>query len=492
MVGTVHTPARVRRKTNAKWLQQVLLVCLIGVIFIAILSLFTALFRHSNVHLNQEHRFFVKQQQQLINQPPYNVVDMYGSITMKKTQSATKSRNVDKVVTRQASENTDVPADVATPAAATTASKGCLDDECIQQTAATIARAFPIRRDKSTWCIPADIDNKQQQQQQQYKGILLTKVPKGASSTSAGVAIRIAARHSCTALEWKHRNATEFYKAYLPDQSFLFTTIRDPAARAISTIFFHHVISRFNVTAINSLIMHHLKWGVHPHSGAISAGQGGFQLRYLSLNSIAEGSAWTKKTPERVRNPDAVVNNVRNVIHTYDFLIVPERMDESLTAMALVMGVDVGDVLVTSSKVAGSRYRLLHPTHTTFECVPTIKSFFSRRVRTFLQSARWRAMNYGDYLLHEAASQSLDLTVEQVIGRVRFDAALARYKTLKRLEQKQCAPKVKFPCSDKGQPQLQLAQENCYLFYYDFGCGYQCIDKLIDEHDKNRKKKPAK
>jgi hypothetical protein len=102
---------------------------------------------------------------------------------------------------------------------------------------------------------------------------------------------------------------------------------------------------------------------------------------------------------------------------------------------------------------------------------------------------------YGDYLLHEVASQSLDLTIaqtlageddgdengahEQPLGRNCFDAALARHRRLRKLEEEQCAPHVKFPWSDTGERQLQLAKQNCYMFRYDFGCGYPCIDQVI-------------
>lgn len=379
---------------------------------------------------------------------------------------------------------------------------GCLREDCVRHTASTIARAFPNRTDKSTWCLPALAGNKKNSSEDSnagedavgpFRGILLTKVPKGASSTSAGVALRIAARHGCGAVEWQHRLAADFRqpppsRSYAIDNSFLYTTVREPAARAVSTVFFH-TVSRRNATATTAaatgkFILRQLKSAKHSHFGAISTGQGGFQLRYTALHNITEYSAWTPDAPESVLNPAAVVEHVKGVIDTYDYILVPERMDESLTAMALLLGIDVGDVLVTSSKVAGSRFHLLHPTKKTFHCVATQKSVVRPIVRNFLQSATWRAMNYGDYLLHEAAKQSLDLTIA-AIGIDRFAAALDRFRNLKRLELERCAPSVKFPCSDAGEPQLQIARQNCYLYYYDFGCGYPCIDSMIADYDDN-------
>jgi hypothetical protein len=355
----------------------------------------------------------------------------------------------------------------------------CLTEQCITLFAATIARPYPSRIDKSTWCLPAPTS----ESQRPFAGILLTKVPKGASSTSAGVAIRIGVRNGCGSIQWSHRLASEFREqSYDRPRSFLFTTVRDPAARAVSTMFFH-IFSRQNVKATDELMIRLLRTTNHTHQGAVSSGQGGFQLRYTSLSKIPEYSAWTSDSPETVLNPSAVVSNVREVVNSYDIILVPERMDESLTAMALLLGIDVGDVLVTSSKVAGSRFHLMHPNKTTFRCIKTAKSTVSDTLKHFLQSSEWRAMNFGDYLLHDAARQSLDLTIKHVIGQRRFKNALARYRYLQQLEAQQCAPSVQFPCSDAGEPQMASARKNCYLFYYDFGCGYPCIDEMIANAD---------
>jgi hypothetical protein len=385
----------------------------------------------------------------------------------------------------------------------TNAIPGCLTPACINYQAARIARAFPDRTDQA-WCIRS-ADNETERYGKNWskdgdglwRGMLLVKVPKGASSTSAGVAIRISRRHDCRAVEWQHRMATEYQYAQLsrsrstsikespeekqqpkPKPTFLFTTIRNPSARAISTIFFH-VVSRTNSTPTDAFITMYLKQSNHKHNGAVSEGQGGFQLRYTSLTEIPEHSAWIGSNKTQVQNPLQVIANVWNTIDNYDFILVTERMDESLVAMALSMGLNVGDVLVTASKVAGSRYHFARYSHNVVKCLPTVKSFVSPIVQEFLDSEEWRAMNYGDFLLHETANLSLDRTIER-LGRDRFDRALTKFRRLRALETEQCAPHVKFPCSDEGQVQPNLSRRSCYLPFYDFGCGYKCIDKMID------------
>ena len=364
----------------------------------------------------------------------------------------------------------------------------CLTEECIQQVASSMARAFPRRTNSSTWCHHGhnndDDDDDNGGATTKESGLILIKVTKAASSTSAGVALRIARRNHCNAVQWKHRFAHEIH--YQPNRTFLFSIVREPAARAVSTTFFH-ILSRQKADLIitDAMVLQQLQTRTHHHYGATSAGQGGFQLRYLyPPGPLDEYSAWNPDRPEQVVNATRVREHVRETMDAYDFIMVPERMDESLVALALLLQIDVADVLVTSSKVAGtSQYHLLHPNRSTFHCLATRPSHVSPVVARFLQSKHWRAMNYGDYVLYEAVRQSLDRTIRETIGMVPFQTALQRYRTLKQLEQTYCAPHVQFPCSNGGVPQLEVAKENCYLYYYDFGCGYPCIDDIVGQYD---------
>ena len=174
---------------------------------------------------------------------------------------------------------------------------------------------------------------------------------------------------------------------------------------------------------------------------------------------------------------------MRDTLTKYDFIAVTDRMDESLVAMALLMGVPVSDVLVTSSKVAGGQYQFVHLPGNEFKCISTVPSYVNPGVKKFLESDKWKAPNWGDYLLHKAASLSLDRTIE-AIGRERFKRALLEYQKLRELEEMHCAPNVKFPCSDEGIPQSDLSKESCYLDFFDFGCGYKCIDDIINNQPK--------
>lgn len=365
---------------------------------------------------------------------------------------------------------------------------GCFSSTCLEQVAQELSRVFPSRAKDSSWCITS---GRRKDPQDKWQGLILVKVPKVASSTAAGVSLRIINRSEltrekpCKTLQWRHHPGA-FYTNRSRSKSFLWTTVRDPAERALSTIFFHNISRRRPAQQSNvpdEEMIDLLQHSVDEHSGATSQGQGGFQLRYTALKDVAPFEFYNTSRPRRIRHPTALHNLVQETLQNYDFIAVTDRMEESLVAMALLLGVPVADVLVSSSKVAGQHYQLVHLPHHEFKCLPTVPSYVHPRVKRFLASDTYRAANWGDYLLHQAASISLDRTID-AIGPERFGRALAEYRRLRAAEQQECAAKVQFPCSDTGVPQPDISKQSCYLPFFDFGCGYQCIDAMIDRQQK--------
>ena len=355
----------------------------------------------------------------------------------------------------------------------------CLSPECIENVAYTVAPVYQFKADVTSWCLKNLTDSFD-------RGLLLVKNPKSASSTSAGAILRIAHRNNCSAVQYEHRLANEAYTDRYRPLSYLFTTVREPADRAVSRIFFQYSRAKNPAPLDDATIIHKLKTFNDKYQGAISAGQGGFQLQYLSPTEITPWSFWPRPennkddrhgnpVDDHVTNVFELVQQVRRTMEFYDFILVQERMDESLVAMSILMGIDIGDVVLTgSSKVAGSSYIYKSQRKT---CKRLVKSYRSPAVRSYLNSSTFIGQNYGDYILHRAAQYSLDRTITETIGRERFDAALARYRKLQTLGTEICAPHAHFPCSGEGIKQLELAKESCYA--EDLGCGYKCIDEFL-------------
>ena len=320
------------------------------------------------------------------------------------------------------------------------------------------------------------------------------KTPKAASSTTAGIALRIAnrlpnAHKEVAQVPCKAQvNHTPKYKAgplyghRNKSKSFLFSTLRDPAKRAVSRIFFGDVSSHGNEPTDENM----LHWLNHAHdqAGSISPGMGGFQLAYLSLTPIREYSAWAQEVsstivnpmPQQdniVLNPGAVHANVKQILEQYDFLIVVERFDESLVAMQLLLELNAADIMYLASKHAGEYWM-----NGKGKCIRLHDSFVSSVAAQHLASPKWYAQNYGDYLLLEAANLSLDLTIER-LGQERFNNALDEFLALQERARVKCEELAFFPCASNGNPQKELSSSHCYR--KDWGCGYPCLDMIADE-----------
>lgn len=315
-----------------------------------------------------------------------------------------------------------------------------------------------------------------------WVGILYVKMAKAASSTCAGLALRIADRNGGLPVQYKHIPAgVARYGDRDANLSFLFTSVREPASRQISWNFFARSVGRSphpgNIT--ESTIVANMKSSDEkPQDMFKINGRGGRQISYTALDhsTIPLYSAYDPTINKTmVIDPDRVAFNVQQVIEGYDFVLLVERMEESLVAMAMVMGLDLTDVvLASSSKVGGSGYFM----DQNLRCYRLMKPFYrSAVIDDYVRSDEWRAMNYGDYLLHAAANRSLDLTIQHTIGQDRFRRALKEYRKLKSAVDSACRDKVKMPCSKKGEPQ-PLSVQSCYD--RDFGCGYPCADKVLE------------
>jgi hypothetical protein len=357
----------------------------------------------------------------------------------------------------------DLPSRVGTTAVHIKAvSTSCLTAECFRAQGNRLARAFPDQP-KASWCITERSEENTSFRDGKWQGLLLVKVPKCASSTAAGLTLRIANRTHCAA-QFEHRQGIHYQQRHA--QSFLFATIRHPAARAFSMAYFF-IIAPLNMTPSDDNVI----TALNRRRGGKTKGKGGFMLDYIALTKIPARSAWTPDQPKQVRNETAVTTVVREIVQSYDFLLVVERMDESLTALAMMTGLSLGDVLSTNSKVAG-QYLVSTTGKHKGQCIQQVKGRMSVGVQRYLESSMWKAMNYGDYVLYEAANRSLDLTIDR-LGRDKFNKQLVEFQRLKSQALQVCGDHLGLGCTSNGVPN----PDKCYL--RDFGCGYQCVDAML-------------
>jgi hypothetical protein len=183
-------------------------------------------------------------------------------------------------------------------------------------------------------------------------------------------------------------------------------------------------------------------------------------------------SSTSKSGPERVHD---ILRH--DIINQYDFLLIAERMTESAVVLALLTGLDVSDVLVRSSKVAG------HNTRNSKGCFAyssaAAATTMSPAVVNYTRSKEWLYLNYADEVLYRAANYSLDWTIQR-LGTSRFQQALRDYQALQRQVYEQCPePPGCTPGADTARVG-QVTDVGCYV--EDFGCGYECVDDIVSRN----------
>jgi Galactose-3-O-sulfotransferase len=335
-----------------------------------------------------------------------------------------------------------------------------------------LSRTFsPWPNNTWSWCSkPGDYDRKTP------AGLLFVKLQKAASSTMAGIALRIAHRvgrikngpDSPCASMVKHVKSN-LYHGRDRTRSFMFSSVRDPTQRLLSYIFYtasYHNLSTTDDDKIIDMLKHRSSPGRFREKVKWDSG---YQVGYLHTGPPPDHVLWNSEVPDHVTDLSIIQSRIKDILEHYDFLIVVERLDESLVALQLLLNLDPTDLLyVSGSKESGGWTKMKG------KCHKLIPKFVSPLVRAFLESPEWLARNYGDFLLYHAANQSLDATIEH-LGRHRFDEALKAYRLLLAQAQTTCQSKVMFPCSPEGKRQFKEGAQNCYN--KDWGCGYPCLDQ---------------
>ncbi|GAX13894.1 hypothetical protein FisN_5Lh207 [Fistulifera solaris] len=327
-----------------------------------------------------------------------------------------------------------------------------LQDACLDHLATKLSRVWSVHN-LDAWC-----RNDRNTQKGSPMGLVLIKVPKSASSTLAGVVLRIQNRHNCT-VHWQHKLAREY--SWDDDASAIrVAPIREPSSRAMSSVYFHYV-------------------SFHKNTGGPRNPKDSFIIQKLRetkpdflLDYTADKELVVNVTNENDRISE-LYETIRRITTFYHFLFVVDRLDESLLVWSWLTKLPWTDLITMPSKRNGSWYLSGN------RCVSLAGAFLTPAITSFFESAEWKQTHVGDRLLYEVANKSLDRTIDELIGRPSFERDLAQFRDLRQQIENACQNETNFPCSQDGSPQLELAKANCYV--RDFGCGYPCIDRFANE-----------
>ena len=288
---------------------------------------------------------------------------------------------------------------------------------------------------------------------QDTKSLYYIKIMKCASSTGAGVALNVAhnvaqrenVSHCAVAYNHFQTQKQKGLATRDRERSLLWTTVRHPAKRAISSYFFKKV-SRQGNDPSDDAIMNYCR------------SQKGYQRKDLTRGEF------------RSQRWDQVFTG------EMDFVAVAERMAESLVVFRLLNGLEPEDVIVLSSKSAGG----YDDGKTKEGCKKILKAQISSAVSDYFSGPFVEGNE--DYILYAAANTSLDRTIDS-LGRDLVEREVQHHHTLQRLAEEQCLSEAAFPCSDEGVKQVEKSRLSCYG--NDFGCGHECVRRALQRHLKD-------
>ncbi|KAG7340344.1 hypothetical protein IV203_023887 [Nitzschia inconspicua] len=254
----------------------------------------------------------------------------------------------------------------------------------------------------------------------------------------------------------RHEHGLSYrYKDRNRTQSFLFATIRDPAQRAISDVFYRR--SNQQLEYNETQILESLQERVFLLSHRLTHIKvQGYQLAYLTMKEEKEDDDDNVSDDDEEEGPsidfsqlsrETTRQHVADVLNEYDFCCWWT-----------------------------GGYAMLIVKETCHRIQPPIVSDTTMR---YLSSSDWHNQHYGDYLLNAPIIASLDRTIAD-IGPERFQKALATFRQCIVLAQDRCQAHTYFTCSSSGENQLKLSEESCYN--RDWGCGYPCLDRLSESN----------
>lgn len=285
------------------------------------------------------------------------------------------------------------------------------------------------------------------------KGMIYIKCQKTASTTVSSITMRIRNLHGgerkCAAW-WDHAPAWEKdVSSRNKTSTYLFSFIRHPAKRMTSQFFYHQVSKRGVNATLENLMMDINERNLN-----------NYQIRYL-YPAIAENPN------DDVLDSNNASTKLERIISEYNFIGLTERFDESLVALRLLLGLNAEDILYISTNNQGS-YAVYRN-----ECIPIKKTVLTPYMKNYLSSDEFYMNNIGDFMLYEAVNKSLDETIQNKIGKSKFDRALKEHKNLMSLVHSNCVDRVRHLCPGEGSINKK---NNCYR--RSFGCGYDCLDVM--------------
>ena len=340
-------------------------------------------------------------------------------------------------------------------------------------------RTFPVWKDPFP-CGPLEDQYHMRTRESVNEGILYVKEMEASSNIFASVTARIARNmgrreqqqngasgknttNVCTTRLMSQRAMR--YRDRVPKKSFLWSVVREPVARLVSK--FYHF------------------GDVGKRSGTYTTTLSKFQ-NFVFNNAFQDyGYYFRSLATDRRMSPGQKEHELdtRELLESYDFLGVAERMDESLAVLKIILNLDIQDVLYLPMPKASPNDRVSDNVDyfdlwKRTECKPIPKPEISLEMKEWFYSEEFEAFIEADVMFYKAVNASLDRTIAE-LGRDLVEKTVKQVQWAQKLVQKECQ-NTRFPCSSEGE-----VQKKTDCLFNDIGCGYKCLDEVGEKisHD---------
>ena len=305
------------------------------------------------------------------------------------------------------------------------------------------------------------------------EGLLFVREMKVASSTMAGVLLRIAKRKGREQFkEEKMKNGDKYCKVRIEhgsaqkfhynkrnkNKSFLVSFLREPTKRAISH-FFYFDVSWHQLTATDKNFKRSAQQSIN------------YYMNDLAMTPSVEDALKAAKQNNNNNQTSAYDTIVQSVIDEYDFIGITDRMDESLVVLQMLLDLELTDILYMSAKGVG---QFIHvPDDKGGRCHHQVPSFLTPAMKDYFASEYWRTSIAPDYALYKAAWASLDRTIDR-LGRDTFERQLSKFRDLLGKAQEYCKSRYVDTCDEQGE--LRTNVTRCLILH--LGCTNDCLDEF--------------
>lgn len=250
------------------------------------------------------------------------------------------------------------------------------------------------------------------------------------------------------------------YRERIPEKSFLWSVVREPVSRLVAKYYHFGLADKRRGSSLTTTTAKFKSFLIN------NLGQDyGYYFKSLNINRRMDPG-------DKKHQADT-----RELLESYDFLGVSERMEETLAVLKIILNLEIQDVLylpIPKATATTSENADYYDIWGKAGCRVVLKPEIPLELKEWFHSEDFEALVEADVMFYKAVNASLDKTIAE-LGRDLVDKTVKQIQQAQKLAEKECQH-VRFPCAPNGEVQNET---DC--LFGNIGCGYKCLDELDDK-----------